>query len=42
MTVILILVGALGMVTKGPEKTEGIGSQRKIRDHPDHSMVYVS
>ena len=40
---ILIVIGALGMVLKGwKKKTGGIANQRKNQDHPDCSIVKIS
>ena len=40
MTVISVVVGALGTVPKGLEKRQG--EQRKKQDHPDHSTFKIS
>ena len=39
VTMILIVTGVLGTVTKAREKTEGIGIKRMNRNHPDHSIL---
>ena len=43
MTVIPILVGAIGTVSKDLEKENGgIENQRKNRDHPDQYIFKIS
>ena len=43
LTMIPIVVGALGTVPKGLEKkTLGIGNQRKNQNNPDHSIGKIS
>ena len=39
---IAILVGALGTVPKGLEKSEETGDQRKNPDHPNYSTWKIS
>ena len=42
VTLILIIIGALGTVPKGLEKRlRGIGNQRKNQYHPDYSIAEI-
>ena len=42
VTVIPIVIGALGMISKGlVKKTEGVWNRKKSRDHPNYSIVKV-
>ena len=41
VTVMPIVVSALGMVLKGFEKRLGIGNKWKNRDHPEHYFVKI-
>ena len=41
VAVILTVVDVLETVSKSLKKTEGIGIQRKNRDHSDHNSVKI-